>query len=152
MFTSRFLSPTRRVRPPFPSSRNWPQRPCSSTSPPFSLCEQVQKSRCRSQPERSLYRFGLRRTHRRHRRGSYAGNAQRVGKFSPASPRPNYSGRACAKCSIFSRPSKAAATSCTVQHDILAKAAKLLGMDLTALSLDTVKMFANDANQAGYRL
>lgn len=40
----------------------------------------------------------------------------------------------------------------TVQHDILAKAAKLLGMDLTALSLDTVKMFANDAASAGYRL
>jgi len=40
----------------------------------------------------------------------------------------------------------------TVQHDILAKAAKLLGMDLGALSLDTVKMFANDAAAAGYRL
>jgi transaldolase len=40
----------------------------------------------------------------------------------------------------------------TVQHDILAKAAKLLGMDLTALSLDTVKMFAKDAAAAGYKL
>ena len=40
----------------------------------------------------------------------------------------------------------------TVQHDILAKAAKLLGMDLGDLSLDTVKMFANDAASAGYRL
>lgn len=40
----------------------------------------------------------------------------------------------------------------TVTHDILAKAAKLLDRDLTALSLDTVKMFANDAAQAGYRL
>lgn len=40
----------------------------------------------------------------------------------------------------------------TVQHDILAKAAKLLGMDLTALSLDTVKMFARDAADAGYSL
>ena len=40
----------------------------------------------------------------------------------------------------------------TVQHDILAKAAKLLEMDLTALSLDTVKMFANDAASAGYQL
>lgn len=40
----------------------------------------------------------------------------------------------------------------TVQHDILAKAAKLLGMDLGALSLDTVKMFANDAASAGYKL
>jgi transaldolase len=40
----------------------------------------------------------------------------------------------------------------TVQHDILAKAAKLLGMDLGALSLDTVKMFANDAASAGYQL
>ena len=40
----------------------------------------------------------------------------------------------------------------TVQHDILAKAAKLLGMDLAALSLDTVKMFANDAASAGYKL
>lgn len=40
----------------------------------------------------------------------------------------------------------------TVQHDILAKAAKMLEMDLTALSLDTVKMFANDAASAGYQL
>ena len=40
----------------------------------------------------------------------------------------------------------------TVTHDILAKAAKLLAMDLTELSLDTVKMFANDAAAAGYRL
>jgi transaldolase len=40
----------------------------------------------------------------------------------------------------------------TVQHDILAKAAKLLGVELAALSLDTVKMFANDAAAAGYRL
>lgn len=40
----------------------------------------------------------------------------------------------------------------TVTHDILAKAAKLLDMDLTALSLDTVKMFANDAASAGYKL
>jgi transaldolase len=40
----------------------------------------------------------------------------------------------------------------TVQHDILAKAAKLLGMDLSALSLDTVKMFARDASEAGYTL
>lgn len=40
----------------------------------------------------------------------------------------------------------------TVQHDILAKAAKLLSMDLAELSLDTVKMFANDAASAGYRL
>ena len=40
----------------------------------------------------------------------------------------------------------------TVQHDILAKAAKLLSMDLTELSLDTVKMFAHDAASAGYRL
>jgi transaldolase len=40
----------------------------------------------------------------------------------------------------------------TVTHDILAKAAKLLGMDLTALSLDTVKMFARDAAAAGYKL
>ena len=40
----------------------------------------------------------------------------------------------------------------TVQHDILAKAAKLLSMDLAELSLDTVKMFANDAASAGYKL
>jgi len=40
----------------------------------------------------------------------------------------------------------------TVTHDILAKAAKQLGLDLTALSLDTVKMFANDAAAAGYKL
>ena len=40
----------------------------------------------------------------------------------------------------------------TVQHDILAKAARLLGMDLTALSLDTVQMFARDAAAAGFKL
>jgi transaldolase len=40
----------------------------------------------------------------------------------------------------------------TVQHDILAKAAKLLSMDLNALSLDTVKMFARDAVDAGFTL
>jgi transaldolase len=40
----------------------------------------------------------------------------------------------------------------TVPHDILAKAAKMLGTDLTALSLDTVKMFARDAAAAGFKL
>jgi len=40
----------------------------------------------------------------------------------------------------------------TVAHDILGKAIKLSGMDLTDLSLDTVKMFANDAKAAGFTL
>jgi len=40
----------------------------------------------------------------------------------------------------------------TVTHDILAKAMKMSGMDLGALSLDTVKMFANDASAAGFKL
>jgi transaldolase len=40
----------------------------------------------------------------------------------------------------------------TVPHDILNKAAKMLGNDLTALSLDTVKMFAKDAAAAGFKL
>jgi transaldolase len=40
----------------------------------------------------------------------------------------------------------------TVPHDILGKAAKMLGQDLTDLSLDTVKMFAKDAASAGYTL
>jgi transaldolase len=40
----------------------------------------------------------------------------------------------------------------TVPHDILSKAAKMLGNDLTALSLDTVKMFAKDAASAGFKL
>ena len=40
----------------------------------------------------------------------------------------------------------------TVQHDILAKAIKMAGMDLTALSLDTVRMFDKDAKSAGYTL
>jgi len=40
----------------------------------------------------------------------------------------------------------------TVPHDILAKALKMGGMDLGALSLDTVKMFAADAASAGYTL
>jgi transaldolase len=40
----------------------------------------------------------------------------------------------------------------TVPHDILAKAQKMTGMDLDELSLDTVKMFANDAKAAGFSL
>jgi transaldolase len=40
----------------------------------------------------------------------------------------------------------------TVTHDVLAKAQKLAGMDLSDLSLDTVKMFYNDARDAGYTL
>ncbi len=38
----------------------------------------------------------------------------------------------------------------TVPHDILGKALKLAGMDLGDLSLDTVKMFAQDAQAAGF--
>jgi transaldolase len=40
----------------------------------------------------------------------------------------------------------------TVPHDILGKAIKMSGMDLGGLSLDTVKMFANDAKAAGFLL
>ena len=40
----------------------------------------------------------------------------------------------------------------TVPHDILDKAAKMLGMDLAAVSLDTVCMFARDAKEAGFKL
>jgi transaldolase len=40
----------------------------------------------------------------------------------------------------------------TVQHDILNKALKMAGMDLTELSLDTVRMFDRDAKAAGYSL
>ena len=40
----------------------------------------------------------------------------------------------------------------TVPHDILAKAASLLGQDLGALSLDTVRMFAKDAAACGFQL
>lgn len=40
----------------------------------------------------------------------------------------------------------------TVPHDILNKAMKMAGMDLGELSLDTVKMFANDAKAAGFSL
>lgn len=40
----------------------------------------------------------------------------------------------------------------TATHDILAKAMKMSGMDLSELSLDTVKMFANDAKAAGFSL
>jgi transaldolase len=39
-----------------------------------------------------------------------------------------------------------------VPHDILVKARKLDGMGLEELSLDTVKMFAQDAAAAGYQL
>lgn len=40
----------------------------------------------------------------------------------------------------------------TVPHDILGKAVKLGGMDLDALSLDTVRMFYQDAEAAGFKL
>jgi transaldolase len=40
----------------------------------------------------------------------------------------------------------------TVPHDILTKALKMAGTDLTSLSLDTVKMFAADAQAAGFTL
>ena len=40
----------------------------------------------------------------------------------------------------------------TVPHDILNKALKMAGLDLKDLSLDTVKMFANDAKGAGFSL
>jgi transaldolase len=40
----------------------------------------------------------------------------------------------------------------TVPHDILKKAMTLFGMDLDKLSLDTVKMFAKDAEVAGFTL
>lgn len=40
----------------------------------------------------------------------------------------------------------------TVPHDILGKAAKMFGLDLTELSLDTVKTFSKDAADAGYTL
>ncbi len=36
----------------------------------------------------------------------------------------------------------------TVTHDVLGKAQKMVGMDLALLSLDTVKMFYNDAQSA----
>ncbi len=40
----------------------------------------------------------------------------------------------------------------TVPHDILNKALKLIGTDLELLSLDTVRMFAQDAEKAGFQL
>jgi transaldolase len=40
----------------------------------------------------------------------------------------------------------------TVPHDILAKATKLGGLDLQELSLDTVRMFYQDAVAAGFKL
>jgi transaldolase len=40
----------------------------------------------------------------------------------------------------------------TVPHDILAKASKLGGTDLSELSLDTVRMFYQDAVAAGFRI
>jgi transaldolase len=50
---------------------------------------------------------------------------------------------------------QAAACGCdivTVPHDILDKVAKLGGMDLAELSLDTVRMFHSDAVAAGFKL
>ena len=40
----------------------------------------------------------------------------------------------------------------TVPHDILTKALKMVGTDLTSLSLDTVRMFASDAHAAAFTL
>ena len=40
----------------------------------------------------------------------------------------------------------------TVPHDIIGKAVKMLGMDLTALSLDTVRTFLKDSVDAGFKL
>jgi transaldolase len=40
----------------------------------------------------------------------------------------------------------------TVPHDILAKAMKMAGSSLAAVSLDTVRMFASDAAAAGFTL
>jgi transaldolase len=40
----------------------------------------------------------------------------------------------------------------TVPHDILTKALRMAGSDLTAISLDTVRMFAADAAMAGFTL
>ena len=40
----------------------------------------------------------------------------------------------------------------TVPHDILNKAKLMVGKDLDELSLDTVKMFYNDATSAGFSL
>jgi transaldolase len=40
----------------------------------------------------------------------------------------------------------------TVPHDILTKALKMVGSDAEAVSLDTVRMFANDAVTAGFRV
>lgn len=40
----------------------------------------------------------------------------------------------------------------TVAHDVLKKAMTMWGIDLTELSLDTVKMFQRDAEAAGYKL
>jgi transaldolase len=40
----------------------------------------------------------------------------------------------------------------TVPHDILGKAAKMLGLELAAVSLDTVKMFLKDSTDAGFKL
>ena len=40
----------------------------------------------------------------------------------------------------------------TVPHDIMAKALKMTGSDLAAVSLDTVRMFASDAAAAGFTL
>jgi len=40
----------------------------------------------------------------------------------------------------------------TVPHDVLKKAIKQCGQELAAVSLDTVKMFADDARAAGYKL
>lgn len=50
---------------------------------------------------------------------------------------------------------QADATGCdivTVTHDILAKAQTMLEQDLSDLSLDTVRMFARDAREAGFQL
>ena len=111
---------------------------------------QVREVVSRARRRSAGVRLGLRRPHRRHRARSGAADGGRGRAPAPhpkqqliwASPRE--------LLNIF----QADAIGChiiTVTNDVLKKL-PLVGKDLTDYSLDTVKMFHNDATQAGFRL
>jgi transaldolase len=89
------------------------------------------------------------RPHRRHRRRSHAAHA-RVRAVLAGHPKAELLWASVREVLNILQAEACGCAIVTVPHDILAKAAKMLGTDLTALSLDTVKMFANDAAAVGY--
>ena len=100
---------------------------------------------------RAALRFGFRRPHRRHRprrapahdRGGRASEDRAGGRADLGEP--------ARAATTSSRPTRPAVTSSPRRTDVLKKLS-LVGYDLDAYSLDTVKMFYNDAAAAGFKL